>query len=300
MRPPITRMPYMNTSLSPKLIQIKGHTLAAYCYNPEAVGKPVILIHGITSSIRFWDQHILPEYLKQGPCYSLSLPGHYPAVAPANFKRDTISARHLADIMMEGINALVGITPVTLIGHSTGGFMAVNLAAHFPQQILRTISISGFVSGQWTGTLGTLQKAVRSGWLGKHLFINAYRLLRSTPQTFDRFLGFYPSEISAEAKKAILGTTYKDFKDLDLKCMAEYFAAMPDIDITALLPRVTSPTLAIAGIMDEYVPSEQMRFIESGIQNSTSVYIQNANHLPFIDQPVEFQRIIAEWLQSHP
>lgn len=290
----------MNPSIPPKILQIKEHTLAASCYNPTAAGKPVILIHGITSSIRFWDQHILPEFLKQGPCYSLSLPGHYPAVAPASFNRNAISARSLADIMMEGIQALVGTTPVTIIGHSTGGFMAINLAAHFPQQIQRTISISGFVSGQWTGTLGTLQKLVRGGWLGKFLFINSYRLLRSNQKLFDRFLGFYPAEISAEAKKAVLGATYYDFKDLDLECMAEYFAAMPDIDITALLPRITSPTLAIAGDLDEYVPPEQTRFIGSGVQNSTSVFIQNANHLPFIDQPVEFQRTIAEWLESHP
>lgn len=66
-------------------IQVEGHTLAALPLNPGASGEPIFLIHGISSSVYFWLSEPSPLLLEQGPCYSLSLPGHYPAAFPAGF-----------------------------------------------------------------------------------------------------------------------------------------------------------------------------------------------------------------------
>lgn len=283
-----------------QVIKAQAHTLAAICYNPETEGEPVILLHGITSGIHFWDKNLLPEYLSQGPCYSLSLPGHYPAAAPEGFTPQSVTAKELAAVTMQGIRSLVGDQPVTVIGHSTGGFMAVNLAAYYPDQIRRVVSISGFANGRWTDILGTLQNLARSGWLGRVLFIAAYKLLQSSPGLFNRFLVFYPQQLTEIEKSAMLATLYADFKQLNLKTMCKYFQAMPDIDISPMLANVAAPTLAIAGGSDTYVPPEQALLIAAGVQSGGCQMLPGAGHLPFIDNPGQFQQILRQWLQKHP
>ncbi len=62
----------------------EGHKLAALSFNPEQAGCPVILLHGIIASVHFWSPDLVAPFLKLGPCYALSLPGHYPAAFPSS------------------------------------------------------------------------------------------------------------------------------------------------------------------------------------------------------------------------
>jgi pimeloyl-ACP methyl ester carboxylesterase len=62
-------------------LNVANHSLAAICLNPGTPGEPVILLHGITGSISFWQTKPAAYLLAVGPCYALSLPGHYPATA---------------------------------------------------------------------------------------------------------------------------------------------------------------------------------------------------------------------------
>jgi pimeloyl-ACP methyl ester carboxylesterase len=110
----------------PIILHIDGHQLAAVCLNTDASGQPVILLHGITSSLYAWAIQP-PCVLAQGPCYSLSLPGHFPAIFPADLRPQALTAETIAHVLVAAIRELVGDRPVTLIGHSTGGFAALAL-----------------------------------------------------------------------------------------------------------------------------------------------------------------------------
>lgn len=68
----------------------------------------------------------------------MSLPGHYPAHFPVRFP---FTAEHLADITHRTIQELVGDEPLILAGVSTGGFMLLNVASHYPEQVAGIVSI---------------------------------------------------------------------------------------------------------------------------------------------------------------
>jgi pimeloyl-ACP methyl ester carboxylesterase len=101
------------------------------------------------------------------------------------------------DLLAEAIRQLVGDRPVTLVGHSTGGFAALGLAANRPDMARRVVSIAGFGHGRWTGALGFCQRAVRLGWPGVACFKAMFSLLRLHPELFRGAMRFYTADAHA-------------------------------------------------------------------------------------------------------
>jgi pimeloyl-ACP methyl ester carboxylesterase len=223
---------------SPIHLSIDGHRLAAVCLNPGTPGEPVILLHGITSSISFWQVNPAPYLLELGPCYALSLPGHFPALAPLEFKSGILTTERLVSLLEAGIRQLVGERPVTLFGHSTGGFCSLAFAARHPQRVRRLVSISGFAHGRWIGILGLYQRAVRLGWVGETYFKVMFRLLMPHPSLYRWAMRFYAADARAlyahpDFPEA-LQHSFPPYCQLDLYALLPYFKHMPDIDISPL------------------------------------------------------------------
>jgi len=286
----------------PQTFNIEGHTLAALTLNPGASGEPVILVHGITGSIATWQVKPMPFLLEQGPCYALSLPGHYPAAFPPGFQQEQLTVEMLARIMVAAIRRLVGERPVTLMGHSTGGFAVLNIAARYPELVRRVVSTAGFAHGRWTGSLGFYQRLVRMGAMGKTLFKSAYRLAGASPQIIKWVMRVYAPDVYAlyanrDTAEALERSLY-NYQHLDLDAMVQYFMVMPDIDITSLLSQINATTLVVAGDRDPTVPPNESRKIASLVPDAELVIIQGVGHLSFLERPAEYQAALSAWLKK--
>lgn len=283
-----------------QFLQIGKHQLAAACLNPGALGEPVILLHGITSSTSFWQVNPAPYLLELGPCYTLSLPGHFPALAPDEFKSGSLTAAQLTSLLEAGIRQLVGERPVTLFGHSTGGFCALALAVHYPERVHRLASISGFASGRWIGMLGLYQRAVRLGWLGETYFKVMFRLLMPHPALYRWAMRFYAADARGLYSHPDLAEAvqrnFPPYRQLDLDALLPYFRHMPDIDIAPQLSAIQSPALLIAGDCDPIVPPAQSRLIAEHIPQADLVMLAGSGHLPFLERPAEYHRQVSAWL----
>jgi pimeloyl-ACP methyl ester carboxylesterase len=64
-----------------------------------------------------------------------------------------------------------------------------------------------------------------------------------------------------------------------------------------LLPRITAPTLVVAGNCDPIVPPEQSRLIASRVPNAELVLIRGAGHIPFMERANEYQRALGDWMR---
>ncbi|MBN1919990.1 MAG: alpha/beta hydrolase [Anaerolineae bacterium] len=280
-------------------LTVDDYQLAAVCLNPGAPGEPVILLHGITSSIYAWALQP-PCVLAQGPCYSLSLPGHFPATFPAGLQPEALTAEMIARVLSAAIRELVDDRPVTLIGHSTGGFAALAVAASTPALARRVISVSGFAQGCWTGALGLYQKLVRSGAPGRAVYKALYKLSGLSPVLLKSAMRIYVADARAfyayPDLPDMLCRAYPAFKQLDLNAMIHYFARMPEIDISDWLPRITAPLLALTGDRDPTVPPAQAQQIADLVEGAELAVIAEAGHLPFAERATEYNAILAQWL----
>jgi pimeloyl-ACP methyl ester carboxylesterase len=281
-------------------ITVDGHKLAAVCLNPGVAGEPIILLHGITSTTAFWQVNPAPYLLEAGPCYALSLPGHDPAVAPPDFKRRRLKPEDLVHLLYDAIDQLVGEGPVTLIGHSTGSFAALALAAAYPKLARRVVSVSGFAHGRWIGILGMYQRAVRLGWTGRAYFKVMYRFSGLRPATFRWAMRFYTADAKAMYAHPdldeVIQRTYPSFQQLDLNAMTPYFRYMPQTDITDQLSHIRAKTLVVTGDRDSIVPPAQSHQIAQRIQGAELVTLEGAGYMPFLERSDAYHAQMAAWL----
>jgi len=279
---------------------IEGHRLTALALNPGAAGEPIMLLHGVNLSAQFWQ--IDEVFIRHGPCYALSLPGHYPAAFPPSFRASSLTAELIAQLLTAAIRELVGDRPVTLAGISTGGFAALDIAAHVPAVARRVVSISGFAQGRWIGPLGISQRLARFGPIGRALCKALFRYTgRSRASYRDEIWPNYVVDKAAlyayPQFETLIDNLYPNYQRLDLDQLMHYYVAMPDIDISDLLLRITAPTLVLAGDRDNTVPPAQARLIAARVPNAELSVIEGASHLLFAEKPDEYQHVVGEWLR---
>ena len=105
---------------------------------------------------------------------------------------------------------------------------------------------------------------------------------------------FYANPYTADA----LERTLYNYQHLDLDAMAQYFAVMPDIDITSLLSQIQAPTLVVAGDRDPTVPPGDSRKIASLVPNAELALIRGAGHFSFLKHPATYQKVLSAWLKK--
>ncbi|OUL25493.1 hypothetical protein BV372_27865 [Nostoc sp. T09] len=280
----------------PQYIEVGEHRLIALGANQNQLGIPIIFLHGITLSANFWTPNLPPIVRENLPWYSLSLPGHYPDF----YQPELLTADMLADILMSAIQKLVGKQPVALVGYSTGGFAALNLAAHFPNQIKGIFCISGFSQGQWQGLLGWLQRLSQSGAMGKLLckilckafMLNqAFYKLGCSMNAGDR-----QAYWNAPTLQTTVDAVYPDVIKHNLNNLVDLFDWFANMDISHLLSKIQVPTLILSGDRDPIIPLTQAKFIASQIPDAELIVLQGMGHMFFAERSPAYQNLLTSWI----
>jgi pimeloyl-ACP methyl ester carboxylesterase len=282
---------------------IDHHKLVARAYNEDKSGTPIIFIHGITNSVDLWEAILPPEIKACYRWYSLSLPGHYPATMPPNFKEEDLSADMIGRVLAEAVSRLVEDKPVILVGHSTGGFAVLNLGAHASNPIKGIVSVSGFAQGKWIGALGIFQHIAAIPLIGGALYQLSYWLIGRNRAIWGQSCRLYAADVDTllrhPAYWAGINGGHENFKQLDLKIMAMYFRRMLSIDISDKLPQIHVPTLVISGDQDPTVPPSQSRLIAEKVEGSELVMIEGAGHALMLEREAEYNRAFSTWIEKH-
>lgn len=283
-------------------LEIEGHKLVALGFHEQRSGPTAIFLHGIASSPAFWIAGQTPVFDQRFRWYALSLPGHYPAALPAGFRRADLTAETLARVLAEAVRRLAGGAPALLVGHSTGGFAALAIAAVAPELVRSVISVSGFVQGRWGGPLGALQWLARRGPPGEVLLAANFRLMGSSLALYRAAVRLYTADARAffafDATDSTFRATLPDLQRLDTRAMAHYFARMPDIDISGWLPRIQAPVLALTGDRDPIVPPAQARLIADGVPEGRLALLPGAGHIPMAERAGDYSRLVTAWAEQ--
>lgn len=278
---------------------VDGHRLVALGSHTESTGEPLILLHGFGHSPVFWRTD--PVFAGRGPCYALTLPGHRPGAFPDGMRSEQLTAELIAHVLAGAIRQLIGVTPATLVGLSTGGFAALAVAAYEPGLVRRAVSISGFVQGRWGGGLGLHQHLVRLGPPGRALSRALIRpsqaSIASMRQIFDYVVADRSAFHAYPQLEPLLHDLYEHWQATDLAALQLYYQAMPDVDISPLLPRIQAATLALTGDRDPIVPPDQSRLIAARVPRADLEVIPGAGHLLFAERTAEYTRILRGWLE---
>ena len=69
-------------------------------------------------------------------------------------------------------------------------------------------------------------------------------------------------------------------------------------DYTPLLPQITVPTLVIVGSDDAFTPVSDAEFMRERIPRARVAVIEGAGHMPNVEKPAEFNRVLAEFMET--
>lgn len=281
-------------------LTVDEHEVGVLAANETAAGPPLVFLHGILTTIDIWPP-IIPSAIRETRrWYAISLPGHFPGRFPARFGRNDITPEMFARVIGGAVDQVAADQPVIVIGWSTGGFAALNLAAQAPDRVRAVMSISGYARGRWGGSLGFIQRLTRFPWLGGSGADAASRLINSSERLLEWFLLGGAAQRSRARRspewRAVLESLQKSGRCLNAKAMANLFARLRVVDISESLSRIQAPVLIVAGERDPFVTSAETRHLLSLLPRAESRVVPDAGHLFFAEYREIWRELLLDWL----
>ena len=172
-----------------------------------------------------------------------------------------------------------GLERPALFGVSFGGVLALEYAARYPHRI-RALGLQGLGSRFERGLVERVASIVLSG----------YPLPPNSPfvnQFFNLLFGGKP-------QRALFEFVTRQCWQTDQSVMAHRLHLLERLDLSDRLPRVTTPTLVLAGDRDLLVSARSLDGLRRGLPLGQVESLDGCGHLAFVTHP---QRV-AERLQA--
>ncbi len=195
---------------------------------------------------------------------------------------------HLDDIwdlvlFYEELMDELGLERAHVVGHSYGGMLAAELAAHRPEKVSRLVLVSSL--GLW------LEEAP----------ISDFFIL--TPEERAQALWHNPESDAAKAALSVpedpAAQSEAELNQVQtLATVGKFIWPIPDRGLNKRIHRLTMPTLLVWGESDSMVPPEYGRAFQRLLPDSTLKVIENCGHFPHQEQPAQFLEATLGFLNS--
>jgi pimeloyl-ACP methyl ester carboxylesterase len=255
-------------------------------YRVGGSGFPCLLIHGWGGSSRYW-QRTIASLGDRHRLYAPDMPGY--GVSPP--MHDAATPQRLAELLIAYADSL-GLAQFDLNGHSFSAGVACFMAARYPERIRRLVltCFSTYRSERERWVVNqvhhilALWMALRRPWMAQQRAI--YRTAAG------RFFYRPPSD------DAVLQESFADFLKMDKRVALESAANAGSLEINAALKAVQCPTLLVAARQDAIMPPQGTPEVARLIANCTLVWIERCGHLPMIERPEVYHRLVGEFLRD--
>jgi pimeloyl-ACP methyl ester carboxylesterase len=220
--------------------------------------------------------------------------------------RDSLAFPRLADDV-EVAAAALGAGPVDVLGHSAGCHVALVHASRYPGRVRKLVLVTPSANGlvpfsEISADIARI-RALRAGepWYAEAAEIEAEvaTLPAERQRRLDRGLRpFFYGRWDAAAQEHAASTDTQ----MSLRASAAF---RPEngtpADLVAMLRHIVAPTLIIVGGRDGGTGRTPGRIVADHLPNAAStdvVEIPAAGHYPWLEEPVEFARVVADWLSA--
>jgi pimeloyl-ACP methyl ester carboxylesterase len=235
-----------------------------------------------------------------GRCVTLDLPGHYPAQTPPDYT--TLTQDLLLDLETNAVRQICPTGSMTLIGHSTGGLVALGVASCLPDQVKHVISIDGVVWGPLTGLLGLAHFLLRHRLYP--VFWALWRYTQIAPWTMMYGVTYYVQDTRAHWRNPLAWEMCRDshpwYQHQRLMSLAALLRMLEVCDIRPLIKDLSVPVLALAGDHDPIVPRQQAQWLAHNLPRANLHLFGHTGHCPQIEEADACVQIMLNWLQEHP
>ncbi len=258
-------------------------------YVQQGSGSPVILIHGVAASLHDWDE-LTPELTKNGyASYALDLLGHGDSPKPDS---RSYHVEWLFEHFSKWMTSLHLTEPAILIGHSLGGFIALEYARRVSSWTRSLVLVSPFYTRLQLPLL--LRRSYSSIGLRKII-------IQRTPAWLFRLIVDMTSVAMGHSSGALhsLPEHIRAQTALDYARTAPGVYHIPNeiLDSAETLSRITVPTLVVWGDLDKTLAPESFPKLVEAMPRAVGKSI-HAGHVPHQSNAEEFNPMVLEFLKS--
>lgn len=271
-------------------VEVEGHRLAYLAANEHlarADEPAVVFIHGVLAAVNFWRDCVPPGFKDNRAWYALSLPAHHPSTVPPDFHSSQVDGPWFFRVMSGGLQALVPGRPVVVVGHSTGGFCALNLAIHHAPTVSGIVSVAGFHVGKWGGLEGRLLWLAGLGRWASYPFRVAIVLARTSlfvQRIFASLLAYDRKAYRANPLSSrMLDNIGPNTRQHNPAALFELFNGISRLDIAHQLGSIAVPCYIFTGSHDPVVLPSQSLLMAGAVPGAKLVVFPGVGHLPFVE-----------------
>ncbi len=255
----------------------------------QGTGRPVVLIHGMAASYHNWDD-LAPLLVESGyAVYALDLLGHGDSPKPAS---RTYRMEWMFGHFAAWMDSLELTEPPILIGHSLGGYLALEYAHRFPERADSLVLVNPLYS------LSQLPPLLRRTYRRPHL---SGFIIGKTPPWMFRLIVDMSSVAMGNGTSALhsLPERVRAQTALDYGRTAPgaYNIINGSLDLTGHLASISHPTLVIWGDRDQTLAPSSFPKLVNQMPRATGRVLR-AGHVPHQSNMEEFNQIVMEFLRS--
>jgi pimeloyl-ACP methyl ester carboxylesterase len=259
-------------------------------YIQQGRGSPVILIHGIASSYHNWDD-LIPELIQNAySAYALDLLGHGDSPKPA-LRAYQMEWMYLH--FSSWMKSLHLTEPAILIGHSLGGYLALEYARRVPAWTRSLVLVDPLYS------LSQLPLLLRRTYRRPHL---SHFIIGRTPPWLFRFIVDMTSMVMGNGTGALHSLPEK----VRVQTAQDYSRTAPGVyniintgwDLNGSLASISFPTLVVWGDKDQTLAPASFPSLVNQMPRATGKVL-HAGHVPHQSNTEEFNQIVMEFLRSN-
>ena len=253
----------------------------------RSAGTPVVLVHGLAASLHDWDD-LIPELANHGHAsYALDLLGHGDS---PKLDSHAYQMEWIFEHFSKWIRSLHLTEPAIIIGHSLGGYIALEYARRTSAWTQGLVLVNPFYSRSQLNIL------LRRPYSGRNL---KGRLAGKTPAWLYRAFVEVASIAMRPDNNALhsLPARVRAQTALDYKRTAPGVYNVPNTieDLTDRVSSITIPTLVVWGERDQTLaPSSFPKLVDTMPRAIGKSF--RAGHVPHQSHAEEFNREVKEFI----
>lgn len=275
-------------SFGPRCVSIHGHEVR---YRRDGDGPVILLVHGIAGSSRTW-REVMPALAAEHTVIAPDLLGHGESAKPMGDYSLGAYASGLRDLL-----GALGVPRATVVGHSFGGGVAMQLAYQHPECCERLVLVA-------SGGLGR-----EVSWMLRLLSLPGSELLM--PIIFPPFLRDRGNDLSRflhrqgirSARVDEMWRAYGSLADSpNRRAFLRTLRAVVDPrgQVVSAADRLylaaALPTLIVWGERDDIIPVSHAHAAHDAIPGSRLEIFDGAAHFPHAEQPERFVEVLSDFV----
>ncbi|MFX1598285.1 MAG: alpha/beta fold hydrolase [Promethearchaeota archaeon] len=244
-------------------------------------GHPLVLIHsGITDS-RMWDDQF-PVFAKHFQVVRYDVRGFGKTRMPEN---EFTLHSDLCDLLHE-----LGIRKTHLLGCSMGGYTAINFALEYPEMVSGLVLV-----GSGLGGFEMKDKTVIDQWKKIDELIEQKEYSQAADLEIDLWVAG-PQRSLEEMGEPLRNR----IREMLIPSYSIPSGELKELDPAAFdrLDEIKAPTLVLVGELDALGMLDTADILANKIQGAKKLVMSGVAHLPNMEAPKEFSKIVLDFLTS--